>query len=298
MRRVLLKAAVAIALVAAIVALGGYLYLRRSLPQMNGTTKVNGLSAPVDIIRDADAIPHIFAANKADGLFGLGYAHAQDRLWQMELQRRIGHGRLSEVLGPAALPQDRFLRTVGFGRAAKTAWASTPDWAKQQIDAYVAGVNAFLSTHHGSALPPEFTLLRFAPEPFDGADVVVWQKMMAWDLSGNYSFELLRRDLAARLGEEALAELMPPYPPDGLSILPPLTPPIVARTVARGAQVAQGFNPASQTACRAGTPPARFALRRASPKRSEGGKACTTTDSCPGSSEGPRTRLLPPSAGS
>ena len=220
MRRVLLKAVVAIALVAAIVALGGYLYLRRSLPQMNGTTKVNGLSAPVDIIRDADAIPHIFAANKADGLFGLGYAHAQDRLWQMELQRRIGHGRLSEVLGSAALPQDRFLRTVGFGRAAKTAWASTPDWAKQQIDAYVAGVNAFLSTHHGSALPPEFTLLRFEPEPWSGVDVIVWVKMMAWDLSANYSFELLRHDLVNAVGPERMAQLMPPYAANGLSIVP------------------------------------------------------------------------------
>ena len=156
---------------------------------------VAGLSAPIDIIRDADAIPHIFAANKLDGLFGLGYVHAQDRLWQMEFQRRIGHGRLSEVLGAATLPQDRFLRTVGFGRAARAAWASTPDWAKQQINAYVAGVNAFISTHHGAALPPEFTLLRFEPEPWTGVDVVVWVKMMAWDLSANYSFELLRHDL-------------------------------------------------------------------------------------------------------
>jgi penicillin amidase len=220
MRRVLLKAVVAIVFVAVIAALGGYLYLRRSLPQTSGTTKVNGLSAPVDIVRDADAIPHIFAASKADALFGLGYAHAQDRLWQMELQRRIGHGRLSEVLGAAALPQDRFLRTVGFGRAAKTAWASTPDWAKQQIDAYVAGVNAFISTHHGSRLPPEFTLLRFEPEPWSGVDVIVWVKMMAWDLSANYSFELLRHDLMNAVGPERAAQLMPPYATDGLSIVP------------------------------------------------------------------------------
>src|SRR5476651_1706849 len=146
MRRVLLKAIAAIVLLAAIVTSGGYVYLRRSLPQIDGTTTIAGISAPIDIIRDADAIPHIFAANKADALFGLGYVHAQDRLWQMELQRRIGHGRLSEVLGEAALPQDRFLRTVGFGRAARTAWASMPGWATDEINAYVAGVNAFLST--------------------------------------------------------------------------------------------------------------------------------------------------------
>src|SRR5439155_9504790 len=156
---------------------------------------------------------------KSDALFGLGYVHAQDRLWQMELQRRIGHGRLSEVLGAAALSQDRFLRTVGFGRAATSAWATTPDWAKQQINAYVAGVNAFIITHHGAGLPPEFTLLRFEPEPWTGVDVIVWVKMMAWDLSANYVFELLRHDLVKAVGAERMAQLMPPYPADGLSIL-------------------------------------------------------------------------------
>jgi penicillin amidase len=218
MRRVLLKTIAVIVVLAAVAAAGGYHYLRRSLPQIDGSVTVAGLSAPVEIIRDSDAIPHIVAANKLDGLFGLGYAHAQDRLWQMEFQRRIGHGRLSEVLGAATLPQDRFLRTVGFGRAARTAWASTPDWARQQVSAYVAGINAFIATHHGAGLPPEFTLLRFEPEPWTPEDVVVWVKMMAWDLSGNYSFELLRRDLVKTVGEERMAQLMPAYPVDGLSI--------------------------------------------------------------------------------
>jgi penicillin amidase len=216
----LLKAIAVLLLLLAITAAGGLHYLRRSLPEIDGTTRVAGLSATIEIVRDADAIPHILAANKLDGLFGLGYVHAQDRLWQMEFQRRIGHGRLSEVLGAATLPQDRFLRTVGFGRAAKAAWAATPDWARQQVNAYVAGVNAFISTHHGAGLPPEFTLLRFEPEPWTAEDVVVWVKMMAWDLSGNYSFELLRHDLLHAVGEQRLAQLMPPYPTDGLSILP------------------------------------------------------------------------------
>src|SRR6185503_2670246 len=123
------------------------------------------------------------------------------------------------VLGAAALQQDRFLRTVGFGRAAKSAWAATPEWARRQIDAYVAGVNAFIAAHHGSALPPEFTLLRFEPEPWTGVDVIVWVKMMAWDLSANYSFELLRHDLVSAVGEERMAQLMPGYASSGLSIL-------------------------------------------------------------------------------
>jgi penicillin G amidase len=220
MRRVLLRTGAVVVLLAALATAGGYHYLRRSLPQIDGSVTVAGLSAPVEIVRDADAIPHIVAANKLDGLFGLGYAHAQDRLWQMEFQRRIGHGRLSEVLGATTLPQDRFLRTVGFGRAARAAWASTPGWARRQVNAYVAGVNAFIATHHGAGLPPEFTLLRFEPEPWTPEDVVVWVKMMAWDLSGNYSFELLRRDLIRTVGEGRMAQLMPPYPVDGLSILP------------------------------------------------------------------------------
>jgi penicillin amidase len=202
-------------------AAGAYFYARRSLPETNGTIQVAGLSAPVDIVRDADAIPHIFAATRADGFFGLGYAHAQDRLWQMEFQRRIGFGRLSEIFGPTALPQDRFLRTVGFGRAAKSAWTTMPERARKDIEAYVAGINAFLTGHHGSALPPEFTLLGFEPDSWSGADVIVWQKMMAWDLAGNYSFELLRHDIAGAVGAAGLADLMPPYPEDGLSILGP-----------------------------------------------------------------------------
>ena len=216
--RMPIKVLVAVLVVLAVAAAGGRHYLRRSLPQIDGTITVAGVSAPIDIVRDADAIPHIYAATKADALFGLGYVHAQDRLWQMELQRRIGFGRLSEVLGAAALPQDRFLRTVGFGRAAKSAWEATAPWAKQQIESYVAGINAFIATHHGARLPPEFTLLRFEPEPFTGADVLAWVKMMAWDLSANYAFELLRHDLANAVGAERLAQLMPPYAEGGLSI--------------------------------------------------------------------------------
>src|SRR6266571_2587984 len=219
MRRLLFKAFAAIVILILLAALGAYAYARQSLPMVDGSVTVTGASAPVEIIRDADAIPHIFAKTRNDALFGLGYAHAQDRLWQMEFQRRIGHGRLSEIFGLPTIQQDRFLRTVGFGRAARSAWTATPEWARQQITAYIAGVNAFIATHHGSALPPEFTLLRFEPEPWTGADVLVWVKMMAWDLSGNYLFELLRSDLVRMVGVERMAELMPPYPVAGLSIL-------------------------------------------------------------------------------
>ena len=225
MARMFLKVVAVIVLVSVAAGAAGFAYLRRSLPVASGTIALPGLHAPVEIVRDADAIPHIFATTKRDALYGLGYVHAQDRLWQMEFQRRIGFGRLSEVLGAVTVPQDRFLRTVGFGRAARTAWERMPDWARAQVDAYVAGVNAFINTHHGSELPPEFTLLRYEPEPFSGPDVAVWVKMMAWDLSGNYSFELLRDDLIRAVGEVRMHELMPPYPANGLSIMGEQTAP-------------------------------------------------------------------------
>lgn len=219
MRRLVVKALVAIVVLVVLAGLAGYAYLGRSLPQIDGEVAIGAVSAPVEIVRDADAIPHIFASTKLDALAGLGFAHAQDRLWQMEFQRRIGHGRLSEIFGASAIAQDRFLRTVGFGRAARSAWDGMPAPARQQVEAYVAGVNAFIASHAGSALPPEFSLLRFTPEPWTPVDVVVWQKMMAWDLSRNFSFELLRQDILRSVGPEKLAELMPPYPANGLSIL-------------------------------------------------------------------------------
>src|SRR5262245_24116183 len=163
MRRWILRTLSALLLLL-VAAFGGlYIYLRQSLPTVTGEVRVAGISGPVEIVRDADAIPHVIASTKLDALYGLGYVHAQDRLWQMEFQRRIGHGRLSEIFGDATIAQDRFLRTVGFGRAARAAWESMPEWAKQQLNAYVAGINTFISTHHGTSLPPEFTVLRFEP---------------------------------------------------------------------------------------------------------------------------------------
>jgi penicillin amidase len=219
MRRTLTRLVVGLFVLAVVATLGTYYYLRRSLPLVNGSITVTGIHGPIDIIRDADAIPHVRATSKSDALFGLGYVHAQDRLWQMEFQRRIGFGRLSEIFGAATLPQDRFLRTVGFGRAARAAWKGMPQWAKDQITAYTDGVNAFIRANHGARLPPEFSLLRFEPEPWTGPDVAVWVKMMSWDLSANYSFELLRDDLVRQVGVERMAQLMPPYPHDGLSIV-------------------------------------------------------------------------------
>ncbi len=199
---------------------GGYLWLRGALPQTAGTLEVQGADAPVEILRDTDGVPHIYARTEADALFGLGYAHAQDRLWQMEFQRRVGNGRLSEVLGDATLDIDKFLRTLGTARAAASAWANANPAERKVVEYYVAGINAFIAGHHGRQLPIEFTILGSAPEPWRPEDVLVWGKMMAWDLGGNWEDELLRTKLNAQLGPEKAAQLMPAHSADGPIILP------------------------------------------------------------------------------
>ncbi|ABX07625.1 penicillin acylase family protein [Herpetosiphon sp.] len=199
---------------------GGYLYLRRSLPTTAGTLTLAGLAAPVDVLRDQYGVPHIYAQSETDALMALGYVHAQDRLWQMEFQRRIARGTLSEALGETTVETDRFLRTLGVYRAAESAYVALDPAAKTIVDAYVSGINAFLAEHSGGELSPEFTLVGVEPEPWVGADVLGWAKMMSWDLGGNYSTELLTMELVAKLGSEKTKDLVPHYPSDGPLIVP------------------------------------------------------------------------------
>ena len=115
-------------------------------------------------MRDANAVPHIFAQTEKDAYFALGYAHAQDRLFQMEMMRRLGAGRLSEVVGPDTLDVDKFMRILGLYRLAKAEAPTLPNDMRVALDAYAAGVNAFLDA--GGVLPPEFLLAGHRPEPW------------------------------------------------------------------------------------------------------------------------------------
>jgi len=196
--------------VPAALAASGYAWLATSLPEGNDEAEIPGLTAPVTVLRDSAGVPHIFAATPADAF---GFVHAQDRLWQMEAMRRLGAGRLSEVVGPAALPTDRFMRRLGLHRLAENqAAALRRSPVRDYLEAYAAGVNAWLATH-GGALPPEFVALRFAPEPWRPADSLVWARIMATRLSRERHRESLRARLAQRLSPRQVAELWPPYPP-------------------------------------------------------------------------------------
>jgi penicillin G amidase len=199
--------------------LAGFIYLRMSLPKVSGTLTVPGLQESVEVTRDQNAIPHIYASSQADAYFALGYVHAQDRLWQMEFQRRVGAGRLAEVVGGAALETDKFLRTLSVYHYAQATIPKLSEETRGILESYVAGINTYLQTRSGP-LPPEFLILRHTPEPWKVADVLVWQKMMAWDLSGNWDDEVLRARMSKTLSPEQIAELWPPYPGDAPIILP------------------------------------------------------------------------------
>jgi penicillin amidase len=206
----------------------GYATVRRAWPQTRGTLQVPGLQAPVTVIRDRWGVPHIYASNPHDLFFAQGYVHAQDRFWQMEFWRRLSSGRLAEVLGKSALPTDRFVRTIGWHRAAAQDWERADPETRAVLEAYAEGVNAYISTHKGR-LGLEFTLLgltgkKFDPEPWTPVHSIAWGKVMAWDLGGNMSYELLRAGIIARLGTGAVPDLMPAPPPDRPVIVPhPLT---------------------------------------------------------------------------
>lgn len=194
--------------------IGGFLWLRTSLPRTDGTITLDGLGASVEIVRDADGIVVIKAESEADAAFALGFVHAQDRLWQMDFLRRVGAGRLSEVIGSGALSIDRFIRTLGFYRLAKRSLQYQPPEVLTVLESYAAGVNAVIAAP-GGALPPEFQLLRYSPERWRPADSLVWGRLMALELSGNWREELLRARLVRRLTPEQVAFLWPGYPPDG-----------------------------------------------------------------------------------
>ncbi|MFD1624233.1 penicillin acylase family protein [Azospirillum griseum] len=219
-RPVLVRVGIALAVVLATPPLlvgGWYGWMRGQQPQTTGELTLPGLEAKVEVLRDAKGVPHIFTANERDGYRALGFVHAQDRLWQMEMMRRLGAGRLAEVVGTrygdAALKSDRLMRTLGLYRAAEQMTVLLSPDARAAFDAYADGVNSYLERRR-EALPIEFQLLGHRPEPWTIADSLVWGKLMALQLSGNYRDELLRARLLKRLSSQQVEDLFPADPPN------------------------------------------------------------------------------------
>src|SRR6266581_364899 len=159
------KTIAAVAGLAGLVGGAYYLSVRRPLPRKKGHLVFSGIHEPVEIIFDRYGVPHIYAANEDDLYFAQGYIHAQERLWQMELNRRIGAGRLCEIFGAVALEADRFSRRLGMHRSAAQDAANLSTNAARVLNTYSRGVNAFIE-HNNNKLPVEFTILGLQPEPW------------------------------------------------------------------------------------------------------------------------------------
>ena len=179
----------------------------RTFPRDGGAIRVPGHAGTIRVDFDAHGVPTIHASSVADAMFGLGYVHAKDRLWQLEFERRVGSGRLAEALGKGLVDADRFLRTIGFRRAAESAWRELSPESRTPFEAYARGVNAFVAT--SPARPIEFRILRIDPEAWRPEDSLVWAKMMAWDLAGNARDEIRLARFASAVGPERARELLP-----------------------------------------------------------------------------------------
>ena len=186
---------------------------RAALPKLDGHAQLPGLAGPATIRRDALGIPHIQAGSTPDAIRAQGYATAQDRLWQMDLLRRRAQGELAAAFGEGALRADRDARTLGLGAAAASSLAVLDPDARALLEAYAAGVNAYLASHPDS-LPLEFRMLRYEPRPWTAADTVAVGKLLALDLAQGWEAEAFRASVGDALPPEVQDLLFPSAFPD------------------------------------------------------------------------------------
>jgi penicillin G amidase len=204
-----------------------WLYLAESaaLPQIDGSLRVAGLTAPVTIHRDAHGVPHIEAANQDDLFFAQGFITAQERLWQMDTFRRHSNGELAEILGPSLVEHDRLQRTLGIRRQAERIYATLPGDDRRRLDDYARGVNVFIQQSEAAGrLPAEFRILMYKPRPWTGVDSVSVGLMEVQELDMHALTKLDRWYVAARLNNPKLeGDLYPvgswrDHPPTGIDV--------------------------------------------------------------------------------
>jgi penicillin G amidase len=184
-------------------------YLSSAQSNVSGKRTIKSLGDSVSITFDEADIPHINAKNQADAYFALGYLHASERSWQLEMNRRIASGRLSEILGNDTVNIDRFVRTLGIKRAAEKQFDRYPISAKRLLQAYADGINAG-NAQLGWALPLEYFLTGTRPGHWSPTDSVAWMLMMAYDLGGNWQKEIQRLELSQYLTTKEVWEVTPP----------------------------------------------------------------------------------------
>lgn len=214
-----------VGIIATIVALSviavaiGYYLVTRSFSKTSGTIDVNGLSQEVEINWDEYGVPHIEAHSEHDAFFAVGFVHAQDRLWQMELFRRAGSGRLSEILGDRTLSIDKMFRTLKFWRQAQKLSQALDQQTRAALQAYSDGVNEYIATHKGH-FPIEFDMLNFEPEPWTVEHSILLSRLMAWELNYARWVDLLLGELVQQFGADTAKEIFPYWPEDAPLIIP------------------------------------------------------------------------------
>ncbi|MHA2306587.1 MAG: penicillin acylase family protein, partial [Candidatus Hodarchaeales archaeon] len=194
-------------------------FSKRRLPIINGELNLPGLINRVEVIRDKWGIPHIYSENDHDLFFAQGFIEAQDRLWQMEINRRTANGTLSELFGDLALETDISSRTFGFARLGKIDWENLDEKVKPTIQAYSDGVNAFLN-HPTSKLPFEFSLIRYKPKLWKPEDSLAFSRVMLWKLSHAWYGEIVKAKIIAKVGETKAAELDYTYQNENPNTMP------------------------------------------------------------------------------
>ncbi len=221
--RWLLRTFIALAVLAGLAMVLASWLAARSLPDYDTTHAVDGISAPVEIIRDNASVPHIFGQTDADVFYGLGFAHAQDRLWQLMMLRRTAQGRLSEIFGERTLRTDELLRRLDIYPLATRAVERQDERTRAMLQAYSDGVNAWLRHVNEDARgrgAPEFFL--FAPRlaPWQPADSLAVMKLMGLQLSGHIQEEVLRARVSLALPEDRVRSILPDVPGAGIAALP------------------------------------------------------------------------------
>ncbi|KGR86093.1 penicillin acylase family protein [Lysinibacillus odysseyi] len=214
--RIILWALGIIAGLIAIALIAFNFYIGSSKPIIEGELTVSILEEDVKVVRDGDGVPHIDAQSDADLYRAQGYVQAQDRLFQMDLARRQASGRLAEVVGAAAVENDKFFRTFSLRDAAEKSWDGYDAQSKQVLEWFAEGVNAFMKEER---LSYEFKLLGYEPEPWTPIDSLTIGKYMAYDLGGNWSLLAFRHWALNNLPEELTAELIVDYPKEARSII-------------------------------------------------------------------------------
>ena len=189
----------------------------KSFPETSGRLMVSGLKGQVEVLRDSYGVPHIYADNPEDLFAAQGYVHAQDRFYEMDFRRHLAAGRLSELFGASQLETDAYIRTLGWRRVAEQELALLAPSTRRYLDAYAAGVNAYLAGRTAADLSLEYSLLRlqglrYTPAAWTAVDSVAWLKVMAWDLGSNLTQETDRAIITGKVGAGRAANLFPRYP--------------------------------------------------------------------------------------